>query len=342
MINLYSDTQTLPTPPMREAMAHAPVGDEQRGADPSVNALCERVADLLGQESAVFLPSGTMCNEIAIRVHCQPGDEVIADRTSHIINFEGGGPAAISGVMLQPVDGVAGIYDVEQAAAAIRYPNRYSPRTRLIAVEQTANLGGGTIWPKERIKALAALATENGLGFHMDGARLMNAAVASGEAPSTYATPCDSVWIDLSKGLGCPVGGVLAGSQSFIDDVWIWKQRFGGAMRQAGILAAAGLYALDHHVERLAVDHDNAARLAHGLADIDGIDVDLPTVQTNIVYFALRDPNRSADNMVSALNERGVVVGAMGPQRLRAVTHLDVSSEDVDTALNEVAAVMNA
>ncbi|MCH9675485.1 MAG: threonine aldolase family protein, partial [Gammaproteobacteria bacterium] len=274
-INLYSDTQTRPSAAMRDAMAHAPVGDEQRGDDPTVNALCERVADLLGQDTAVFLPSGTMCNELAIRVHCQAGDEIIADRTSHIINSEGGGPAALSGVMISGVDGDGGVFTAEQARAAIRGPDRYSPRSRLISVEQTANLGGGSVWPIEALQAVRGVATDAGLALHMDGARLLNAVVASGVEAKRFGGLCDTVWIDLSKGLGCPVGGVLAMGRDLIDDVWRWKQRFGGAMRQAGILAAAGLYALDHNVERLAEDHEHAQRFAQGIAAIDGIDIDL-------------------------------------------------------------------
>ena len=242
-INLYSDTQTLPTHAMRQAMADAPVGDEQRGDDPTINALCERVAQLLGKERAVFLPSGTMCNEIAIKVHCQPGDEVIAESTSHIINFEGGGPAALSGVMVASVVGERGIYSAAAAQAAIRVPSRYAPSSRLLAVEQTTNMAGGTVWAVPALRAVSRVAHNAGLATHMDGARLPNAAVAAGVSPSEIAEGFDTVWIDLSKGLGCPVGAVLASTDALIEEVWRWKQRLGGAMRQAGILAAAGLYA---------------------------------------------------------------------------------------------------
>ncbi len=340
MINLYSDTQTRPTPEMRRAIAEAPVGDEQHHRDPSVNALCERVAALLGKEAAVFLPSGTMCNEIALQVHCRPGDEIIAERTSHIIVLEAGGPAAWSGASVYPVDGRAGVYSAAQARAAIRPRNRYMPRTRLIAVEQSANLGGGTVWPVEEIDALAALAAEHGLGMHMDGARLLNAVVASGVEARRYAAPFDSVWIDLSKGLGCPVGAVLAGSADFIEEAWRIKQRMGGAMRQAGVIAAAGLYALDHHVDRLAEDHENARRFARGIAAVPALEVEPERVETNIVLFRLSDPAASSADFAARLEERGLRVSVVG-EMLRAVTHLDVSRADVDAAvaiLGEVAA----
>ncbi|MCY4453989.1 MAG: threonine aldolase family protein [Immundisolibacterales bacterium] len=342
MINLYSDTQTLPTEAMREAMARAPVGDEQRMEDPSVNRLCETVADLLGKEAAVFLPSGTMCNELAIRVHCTAGDEIIADRTAHIVHFEGGAPAALSGVMIAPLDGERGVFSGEQARAAVRDPaNRYAPRTRLLAVEQTANLGGGTVWPVDALRAVVAVAREHGLATHMDGARMLNAAVASGVPARTIADGFDTVWIDLSKGLGCPVGAVLATSRDRLDDVWRWKQRLGGAMRQAGILAAAGIHAFEHHVERLADDHRLARRFAEGVAGIEGLDIDLDAAETNIVYFRLAETAEgSAKDVVAALAERGVSIGALGPRLLRAVTHLDVDAADVDAALEALRGVM--
>lgn len=339
MINLYSDTQTRPSPEMRRAIAEAPVGDEQRHDDPSVNALCERVAVLLGKESAVFLPSGTMCNEIAIQIHCRPGDEVIADRTAHIVVLEAGGPAAWSGASVYPVDGRAGVYSAAQARAAIRPRNRYMPRSTLIAVEQSANLGGGTVWPVEAIDALATLAAEHGLRMHMDGARLMNAVVASGVEARRFAAPFDSVWIDLSKGLGCPVGAVLAGSGAFIEEAWRIKQRMGGAMRQAGIIAAAGLYALDHNVERLAEDHENARRFARGIAAIPGIEIDPERVETNIVLFRLANRATSAPEFAARLKQAGLWISVIG-ETLRVVTHLDVSREDIDAAIGIVREAM--
>ena len=342
MINLYSDTQTHPTPAMREAMARAPVGDEQRMEDPSVNRLCEMVAELLGKEAAVFLPSGTMCNELAIRVHCAPGDEVIADRTAHIVHFEGGAPAALSGVMIAPLDGERGVYTGEQARAAVRDPaNRYAPRSRLLAVEQTANLGGGTVWPLNALQAVVEVAHEHGLATHMDGARLLNAAVASGVPARDLARGFDTAWIDLSKGLGCPVGAVLATSRDRLGDTWRWKQRLGGAMRQAGILAAAGIHALEHHVDRLAEDHALARRFAEGVAGIPGLGIALDSVESNIVYFDVEEGiGRSAKEISASLAERGVSIGALGPQLLRAVTHLDVGAAEVDAALEALREVL--
>ena len=231
-IDLYSDTQTRPSKPMREAMAKAEVGDEQQGSDPTVNALNERVADLLGKEDALFLPSGTMCNQIALLVHCRPGEEVICDRTAHIVTSEGGGGAALASVMFNTVDGERGIFTAAQAEAAIRPDSRYAPRSKLVEVEQTNNRGGGAVWPVAAIADVAATARKHGLSVHMDGARLPNAVVASGQTARAMTAPVDSVWIDLTKGLGCPVGAVLAGSKAFITEAWRWKQRIGGAMRQ--------------------------------------------------------------------------------------------------------------
>ena len=335
-INLYSDTQTRPTPAMRQAMAAADVGDEQLFEDPSVNALCARVAALLGHEAAVFLPSGTMCNEIAIQVHCRPGDEVIAEASSHILNFEGGGPAALSGVQIAGLPGTRGIYTADQARAAIRASHRYAPRSALLEVENTANMGGGTIWPLETVRAVTDVARAHGLATHLDGARLPNAVIASGIAAADYAGCFDSAWIDLSKGLGCPVGAVLAGSSAFIDEVWRWKQRMGGAMRQAGILAAAGLYALDHHWDRLAADHAHAARLAARLAEVDGFTVE--PCDTNILFFDVSGTGRSAGDIAARAAASGLRIGAMGPTRLRAVTHLDVSGTDCEEAAQILAA----
>ena len=341
-IDLYSDTQTRPSDKMRRAMAEAPVGDEQRGEDPSVNRLCIMVAELLGKEAAVFLPSGTMCNEIAILVHCQAGDEIIADRTAHIINAEGGGPAAFAGAMLRPLDGVRGIYGPEQVEAAIRDGGRYTPNSRMVAIEQTSNFGGGTIWPLGTIEAIAGVAGGHGLALHMDGARLFNAVVASRVTALDYAAPFDSLWVDLSKGLGCPVGAVLAGTKPFIDKAWRWKQRMGGAMRQAGIIAAAGVYALEHHVERLAEDNANARRFADLIAGIQGVDIDPETVETNIVFFDVAGSGKSAAEVAEGLAGFGVRIGAMGETSLRAVTHLDVDREQIEEAAEAVKQVVSA
>ena len=331
-INLYSDTQTKPTQAMRQAMAEAPVGDEQRGEDPSVNELCAKVADLLGKDAAMFLPSGTMCNEIAILVHCRQGDEIIADQTAHIINAEGGGPAALAGAIIRPLAGARGIFDAEALGGVLRDAGRYTPNSRLVVVEQTSNFGGGTVWPLETVAAVEQVAREHGLIMHMDGARLMNAVVASAVPAREYARHFDSLWLDLSKGLGCPVGAVLAGSDDFIAAAWRWKQRLGGAMRQAGIIAAAGSHALERNVDRLAEDHANARLFAEGIANLPGVAVDLDAVQTNIVFFDVAGSGADAATIADRLAERGVRIGAMGPTLMRAVTHLDVSRGQVETA----------
>jgi threonine aldolase len=337
-VDLSSDTVTRPTREMRQFMCDAEVGDEQKLEDPTVNALQEMVAELLGKEAALFLPSGTMCNEIALRVHCRPGDEMLAHRTAHPIHFEAGGPAALAGVNTSALDGPRGQYDATAVAAAIRPDTRYMPRSRLLWVEQTSNLGGGSIWPLARIAAVTDLARRHGLRTHLDGARLMNAVVAAGVAARDWAAPFDSAWIDFTKGLGAPVGAALAGSRDFIAEAWRLKQQMGGAMRQAGIIAAGGIFALRHHVKRLAEDHANARRLAEGLAGLPGVALDPATVETNIVIFELRGA-LEAPAAVAALLARGVRMGAMGPRAIRAVTHLDVGADQIERALGAARAV---
>ena len=333
MVNLYSDTQTRPTPAMRKAMAEAEVGDEQKHDDPTVIALCERVAELLGHEAAVYLPSGTMCNAISFRLHIGPaGDEVVLHRTSHPIIAEAGGPAAISGAVLCPVEGERGMFDADTLRAHLRPPDRYMPRSRLVSLEQTTNIAGGRVWPLEQMRSVIAVAREAGMRAHLDGARLMNAVVASGVPARDYASLFDTAWLDFTKGLGAPVGAVLASSRELIDEAWRYKQMWGGSLRQAGIIAAAGLYALDHHVDRLAEDHENARALAEGLAEIPGIELDPTQVETNIVVFGHRDPAA----LCAALEREGVLMGAVGPRTVRAVTHLDVDRTDIDTALAAV------
>jgi threonine aldolase len=316
---------------MRRAMAEAEVGDEQKFEDPTVNALCARVAELLGMEAAVFLPSGTMCNEIAFRLHIRPGgDEAILHRTAHPIIAEAGGPAAFAGAMLHPLDTPGGTFTGDDVRAALRPPSRYEPRSRLVSVEQTVNMAGGRVWPLPRLRGVVEAAQEAGLRLHMDGARLMNAVVAAGVPAAEYARGFDTVWLDFTKGLGAPVGACLAGSAELIDEAWRYKQMIGGAMRQAGIVAAGALYALDHHVERLADDHANARRLAAGLAEIDGLEVD--DVETNMVFFAVDD----APGFVAALERAGVRMGATGPRRVRAVTHLDADAAAIDLAIDAI------
>jgi threonine aldolase len=312
-------------------MAEAEVGDEQRFEDPTVTELCSRVAALLGFEAAVFLPSGTMCNEIAFRLHIRPGDEAILHRTSHPLIAEGGGPAAFAGAMVWPLDTPLGMFTADDVRGALRYRDRYTPRSRLVSVENTTNMAGGRVWPLEQLRGVVAVAKEAGLRLHLDGARLMNAVVASGVAASSFTADFDTAWLDLTKGLGAPVGAVLCGSAELIEEAWRYKQMIGGAMRQAGILAAAGLYALDHNVERLAEDHANAARLASGLAEA-GLAV--RPVDTNIVIFEVPG---DAGEWCAALEAQGVRMGATGPSTVRAVTHLDVDDNGISRALEAIA-----
>jgi threonine aldolase len=331
-VDLYSDTVSKPTAAMRRFMCEAEVGDEQKGEDPTVNLLQEMVAELLGKESAVFLPSGTMCNEIAMRVHCRPGDEMLAHRTAHPIHFETGGPAGLAGVNVRGLDGPRGQFDAAAVEAGVRPENRYFPRSRLLWVEQTSNLGGGSIWPLDQIESVIKAGRSRGLAAHMDGARLMNAVVASGVPARAYAAAFDSAWIDFTKGLGAPVGAALAGSREFIAEAWRFKQQMGGAMRQAGIIAAGGIYALCHHVDRLALDHAHARRLADGLAELPCVKLDPAKVETNLVFFDVTGA-LDAPAVVEQLLARGVRMGALGPRTVRAVTHLDVSADGIEQAL---------
>ena len=338
-INLLSDTQTRPTAAMREAMARAEVGDEQIGDDPTVNLLCQRVADLLGKQAAVFMPSGTMCNVAAMLVHCRPGDEILAHETAHIISREGGAHAALGGFQIMPLKGDDGQFTPETFRAALHPRTRYQPPQTVVSVEQTANIGGGTIWSKAALDEIVAIAKANGMATHMDGARLLNATVATGIPAAEMAAGWDSAWIDFSKGLGAPIGGVLAGSAAFIDEVWRWKQRLGGSMRQAGVAAAACVHALDHHVNRLAEDHANARALARGLSQIDGIAVQEP--ETNLVFFKPDGAGVPGNKMVGELRKRGVLL-AMMDGRIRACTHLDVTSAMIEETIGHVREIVRA
>jgi len=336
-INLYSDTQTRPTPAMKEAMMAAEVGDEQFGDDPTVNALCDRMAALMGKEAAVFLPSGTMCNVIAIRTHCRAGDEVLAHETAHILSSEGGTHAATTGVQIHPLKGPRGMFDAETLRAAIRPGGRYSPPQRLLEVEQTANIGGGAIWPQAQLDSVVAVAREQGWATHMDGARLMNAVVGAGIPAAEMVAGFDSVWLDFTKGLGAPLGAVLCGSSEFIGQAWRWKQRLGGSMRQAGICAAACLYALDHNIDRLAEDHANAKALARGLRQIPGMKVEEP--DTNLVFFDPSGAGMAVADLVRALRLQGIHLSMLGG-RIRACTHLDVTAGMIEETLSAIRAVV--
>jgi threonine aldolase len=336
-VDLFSDTVTRPTAAMRRFMCEADVGDEQQREDPSVNLLQDMVADLLGKEAAVFLPSGTMCNQVAFSVHCRAGDEILLQELAHPLLFEVGGPAALIGAVMRPLNGERGFFTAEQVKEAIRPPAYYMPRTRAISIEQTSNIAGGLCWPLPQIDSVCDVAHRGGLVAHMDGARLLNAVVASGTSAARFAAPFDSAWIDLSKGLGAPIGAVLAGSRGFIEEAWRFKQRYGGAMRQAGIVAAAGIYALRHHVDRLAEDHEQARQLAHGLSSIRGIAIDPDLVETNIVIFDVTRTGLTGESFgARTLASHSVRFSVLGPTKIRAVTHLDIPSGGIDLALDAV------
>jgi len=341
-IDLFSDTKTRPSEAMKTAMVAAEVGDEQADEDPTTLELCEYVAGLLGKEKALFLPSGTMCNQIALAIHCRPGDEIIAEETAHIINFEVGGAAVLANAMIRPIKGENGLFTVDQLKGALRPDFRHAPKSKLVAVEQTSNLGGGSVWPLDRLTEISSIARENGLLVHMDGARLMNAVVASGTPAQAYAAQVDTTWIDLSKGLGCPVGGVLAGSEDFIQEAWQWKQRLGGSMRQSGIIAAAGLYAFQNNVDRLAEDHANAKYLAERLTEVDGIEINPATVETNIILLKVTSDKMSARELSASLGEQGIRIGAMSERDVRLVTHLDVDRAGVEEAADAIQMLLGA
>jgi threonine aldolase len=330
-INLYSDTQSKPSRGMKEAMMAAEMGDEQGGSDPTVWALCDRTAALLGKEAAMFMPSGTMCNQVAIATHCRPGDEILAHEDAHIQSSEAGGPGAISGVMIRGLPGERGIFSADTLRNAIRPVSRYSPSQRLVEVEQTANKGGGACWQVAELHAVTEVAHEYGMKVHMDGARVLNAAVALGVAASDVVADCDTVWLDFTKGLGAPLGAVLAGPKDFIGEAWRWKQRLGGSMRQGGMNAAACIYALQHNIDRLADDHANAAALARGMAQIPGITVETP--ETNLVFFDTKGTGMTAADFAARLRPLGVTVSVSDTFRGRACTHLDVSAAHIEEAL---------
>lgn len=329
MIDLRSDTVTKPTEGMRKAMAQAEVGDDVYGEDPTVNRLQQRAAELLGTEAALFVPSGTMGNQIAVKVHTHPGDEVILEADSHIFNYELGMMAAFSGALARPIPTLKGILPLEAVAEAIRPPLYYLSRTGLICLENTHNRKSGAIYPLEAARELVELAHSRGIPVHLDGARIFNAAVATDTPARELARESDSAMFCLSKGLGAPVGSLLVGSREFIQEAQRARKMLGGGMRQAGILAAAGLYALENHVERLAEDHENARLLAEGLKGLR--QVELEPVQTNIVIFTLA--GMGAEEFAALMREKGVLVHAIGPNRIRLVTHLDVSREEITEAI---------
>jgi threonine aldolase len=339
-IDLRSDTVTRPSPGMRRAMAEAPVGDDQYGEDPSVNRLQQRIAELLGKEAALFVPSGTMANQIGLKLLTSPGDDVMVGDEPHIVWHEAGAAAANSGVQFTMV-GRGGLFTAADFRAAYKPPGHIVyPPTTVVAIENTHNRGGGVVFPQADAAAIATVARELGVGSYLDGARLFNAAAASGHSVAELAAPFDVVSVALSKGLGCPVGSLVAGDRTTIAQAVRIRRMFGGAMRQSGILAAAGLYALDHNMARLVDDHANARLLAERLAGLASVELDLGTVQTNIVIFHLRPGSPDAAAIVARAREVGVLVSAFAARTVRAVTHLDVGTEECRRAAEVLAAVI--
>jgi len=329
LIDLRSDTVTKPSKEMRKAMAEAEVGDDVFGEDPSVNRLQRIVAKLLGKEEALFTPTGVMANQIAIKCHTQPGEEVIVERDAHIMNYETGAPAMLSGVQLLTIVGTRGILTAAQLPAVIRPPAYYLTRTALLCLENTHNRAGGTVYPIDEIKRIRALMIRHGISMHLDGARLWNACVASGVRPSDYARFFDSVSVCFSKGLGAPVGSAVAGSKEFIARARKVRKIFGGGMRQAGVLAAAAQYAVEHNVKRLKEDHEKAKVFAAEMRSVKTLTVDLESVQTNIVILDVSETGKSPSGVLSLLRSKGVLLTEAGPTTIRAVTHMDVSMDQV-------------
>jgi threonine aldolase len=336
IIDLRSDTVTKPSAEMRRVMAEAEVGDDVFGDDPIMNKLQEKVADMLVKEAALFTPSGTMANTIAILAHTQPGDEVIVERESHTFNYEVAGAAVMGGVQLNTILGERGILNPDQIAREIREPNVHIPQTKLICLENTHNRGGGTIYPLKKIQTIHQLAKENNLKMHLDGARLFNACVVTGISAKEYAQYFDSLMFCFSKGLGAPVGSILAGSKAFIQRAHRVRKMLGGGMRQVGILAAAALYVLENNVERLTEDHEHAKMLAKELAKITGFHVNPEHVETNIVVFDVSESGFSVVEVLGKLKAKGILMVPFGHTLARAVTHLDVSREDIETTIQVV------
>jgi threonine aldolase len=339
-IDLRSDTVTLPSPGMRKAMAEAPVGDDQYGEDPSVNRLQERIAEMLGKEAALFVPSGTMANQIGLKVLTRPGDEVVVGDEAHIVWHESGAAAANSGVQFSVV-GHGGLFTAADLRAAYKPPGHIVfPPTTMVTIENTHNRGGGVVFPQSQVEAICAAARELKMTSYLDGARLFNAAAASNQSLATLAAPFDLVSVALSKGLGCPIGSVLAGRKPDIQKAVRARRMFGGALRQAGIVAAAGLYGLDNNLTRLPEDHANARLIAERLAGAKGVELDLATVQSNIVIFRLAAGAPDAATVVARAKEKGVLVGAFATRTVRATTHLDVTAAQCKRAAEVLAAVV--
>lgn len=336
-IDLRSDTVTLPTEAMRRAMHDAPLGDDVIDIDPTVQRLQQVVAEMLGKEAAIFMPSGTMTNQVAVRVHCQPGDEFLCEEDCHIYNYEQGAFAQFSGLVARPIKGHEGLLKVDQLTSKIRPNNEHMVRTRLVCLENTHNLGGGRVLPFEDVKAISAWARENELGMHLDGARLFNAVVASGISAKDWADQFDTVSVCFSKGLGAPVGSALAGPAEFIAQARRQRKVFGGGMRQAGVIAAGALFAIEHQIDRLAEDHQQAQILAEAIRKTDGLNLEPEQVDTNIVIFRIDPEVATASELVDKLNQLGVSLLPFGPAHVRAVTHLHISVEQAEAAGKRIA-----
>lgn len=336
MIDLRSDTVTKPTPGMLAAMQAAAVGDDVYSEDPTINQLERKVAEYLGTEAAVYVPSGTMSNQIAIRLHCRPGEEMVCESTSHVLLWEAGGPAALSGVTTRMVDGEYGILSPEKLDGKVRPKDMHSPQTKLVVLENTHNRGGGLCYKFNDVKAISSWAKSNGLAMHLDGARIWNAIVATGVSATEWAKQFDTISVCFSKGLGAPVGSALAGPKELIDRArWI-RKLFGGAMRQAGYLAAACIYAMDHHIERLADDHANAKIIAEAVKQVPGLKLTPPNVETNLVWFEVDPAWKAAPTVVAELKAKGIMVSALGRTVIRACTHLDASKADCEKAAGAI------
>ena len=332
MIDLRSDTVTKPSEAMREAMASAPVGDDVYGEDPSVNRLQEMAAALLGKGAALFVPTGIMANQLAIRVQTQPGDEVLVESRSHIVRYEHGAAAALAGVHLHWLPGNRGILEPDQIQAAIRPKDPAYINTTLICLENTHNSGGGSLYPLSTIEGIRQVALQRGIPMHLDGARLFNAVVATGVSGAEYARHFETVSICISKGLGAPVGSLIVGNRPTIDRLRHYRRMYGGGMRQAGILAAAGIHAFEHNLARLKEDHEHARRLARLLESIPTVSIHAEHVETNIVLFDVAGNERSVQEILAELKKEGVLINSVGGRSFRAVTHLDVSFQDIETA----------
>lgn len=336
-----SDTLTKPTHEMRLAMMKAEVGDDVFGEDPTVNRLQEMIAEMTGKEAALFVTSGTQGNEVCISTHTKPGQEIIVGKESHIFNYECGGPALLSGVQLYPINEQNGIVTVEQVKSAVRHVDVHYPQTSLVCLENTHNRSGGIILPLKNIESISEFARSQNLKMHLDGARLWNACVATGISLKEYCRHFDSISLCFSKGLGAPVGSIVVGDKHFINRVHYYRKVYGGGMRQIGILAAACVYAVENHFSRLQEDHQRARKFAEVISHIPAIKVDLETVQTNIVVFDVAKPNFSAEKFVGTLRENGVLMLEIDPNRIRAVTHLDLTDEDIDKAIKVLTDLLN-